>query len=128
MWKMNCPRYAAALVLSICVAGCAAFEPVRASSTKAVAWDGLGRNPNQTKPTARRKVAARPTPVDRSSERERALTTLSPYSSAWWAVHHEIEGERDRQLAEKLVICRDCLSSFNPAEATGSLPGSGSRR
>ncbi|MGY8637453.1 hypothetical protein RAD15_33785 [Bradyrhizobium sp. 14AA] len=52
---------------------------------------------------------------------------MSPYSGAWWVVHDEIEAEHDRQLAEKLIICRDCLPSINPAETTGSLAGSGSR-
>jgi hypothetical protein len=75
----------------------------------------------------RHPVAAQPTAVDRISERERTLTTLRPYSSAWWAVYDDIEGERDRQLAEKLVICRDCLPSFDTAETTGSLAGSGGR-
>ncbi|WP_246755787.1 hypothetical protein [Bradyrhizobium sp. CCBAU 53338] len=124
-WTAKCVRHAAALVLSIWGAGCATFEPVRAGSTRSVSWDGLGRNPNQARPAARRAMAASPTPVDRIGERERALTTLRPYSSAWWAVHDEIEGERDRQLAEKLVICRDCLPDFNAAEATGSVAGSG---
>ncbi|MDN5005294.1 hypothetical protein ACFQZO_31020 [Bradyrhizobium sp. GCM10027634] len=124
-WKVNCARYAIALTLSIWGAGCATFEPVRATSTRPVAWDGLGRNPNQTKSKMHRPVTAPPASLDRISERERALTTLRPYSGAWWAVHDEIEGERDRQLAEKLVICRDCLSGFNAAETTGSLAGSG---
>lgn len=49
------------------------------------------------------------------------LTTLRPYSAAWWAVHDEIEADIDRQLNRKLVICRGCSNPQATDDQTGSL-------
>ena len=54
--------------------------------------------------------------------REEMLRTLAPNSNAWWAVHDEIEAAKDRQLRQRLVICRGCFPV--PAaddDATGSI-------
>ena len=50
------------------------------------------------------------------------LSTLRPYSEAWWAVHDEIEAENDKRLGTKLVICPRCVPSPQSSEdATGSI-------
>lgn len=49
------------------------------------------------------------------------LSTLRPYSDAWWAVHDEIEAENDRQLGSKLVICRSCVTQPPSEDTTGSI-------
>jgi len=49
------------------------------------------------------------------------LSTLRPYSDAWWAVHDEIEAENDRQLGSKLVICRSCVTQPPGEDTTGSI-------
>ncbi|MGX4802287.1 hypothetical protein [Bradyrhizobium guangdongense] len=49
------------------------------------------------------------------------LSTLRPYSDAWWAVHDEIEAENDRQLGSKLVICRICVTQPPSEDTTGSI-------
>jgi hypothetical protein len=58
---------------------------------------------------------------DANSDREKTLATLRPYSEAWWVVHDEIETERDRRIAAKLVICRGCLLHAPEGETTGSV-------
>jgi hypothetical protein len=62
-------------------------------------------------------------PEQRNDERARVLTTLRPYSAAWWAVHDEIEADNDKRLNRKLVIYRGCLTPQAKEDQTGSIPG-----
>nr|WP_194406450.1 hypothetical protein [Bradyrhizobium sp. CCBAU 53351] len=82
----------------------------------AIAWDGLGRNPNL--PYTARRVTSSPIAYEHNKERETVLLALRPHSEAWWAVHDEIEAENDRRLSRKLVICHGCLT---PSDSTGSV-------
>ncbi|MDD1519209.1 hypothetical protein DCG74_35550 [Bradyrhizobium sp. WBAH42] len=95
--------------------GCATGPLTR---SRAIAWDGLGRNPNL--PYMARRMTSSPIPYEHNKERERVLIDLRPYSEAWWAVHDEIEAENDRQLSRKLVICHGCLT-HPPSDSTGSI-------
>jgi len=112
------------ILLTFCAAliGCAAAQ---AQERRPIAWDGLGQNPNRqpirprvTKPRAADHTSAASNP---NQERERVLATLRPYSDAWWAVHDEIEAEKDRQLGTKLVICPSCVQSQPNEDMTGSI-------
>nr|WP_084299165.1 hypothetical protein [Bradyrhizobium sp. WSM1743] len=85
----------------------------------AIAWDGLGRNPNL--PSTARRVTSSPLAYEHNKERERVLLALRPYSEAWWAVHDEIEAENDRQLSKRLVICHGCLTHPPSEYSTGSI-------
>jgi hypothetical protein len=108
------------VLLSFCaaLAGCASAP---AAERRPIAWDGLGQDPNRAAVT-RRRVANHAAPEnDPNQERQRVLSTLRPYSDAWWAVHDEIEAENDRQLGSKLVICRSCVSQPPSDDATGSI-------
>lgn len=120
---MLCSRNIVALALSIVLAGCASstFHESSAARSSPVAWDGLGRHPNRPKKAKLRQALPRQPSIDLNGEREKTLTTLSPYSAAWWAVHDEIEAEQDRQLAQKLIICRLCFPD-DSSETTGSVP------
>lgn len=110
--------------LAFCAAlmGCAAAP---AQERRPIAWDGLGQNPNQVpkRPsvTTRRVTSQTPAESDPNHERDKVLGTLRPYSEAWWAVHDEIEAEKERQLGAKLVICRHCAQSPPSGDATGSI-------
>ncbi|OPY98982.1 hypothetical protein A5906_24810 [Bradyrhizobium sacchari] len=113
------------VLLTFCAAlmGCTAAP---AQERRPVAWDGLGQNPNRPALTKRRVTNPAPPPApaqaDPNQERERVLGTLRPYSEAWWAVHDEIEAEKDKQLGTKLVICPRCVQSPPSAEdVTGSI-------
>ena len=119
---MLCSGNIVALAMSIVLAGCASdtFHGSSAARSNLVAWDGLGRDPNRPKKAMLRQALSRPL-IDLNAEREKTLTTLRPYSEAWWAVHDEIEAELDRQLAQKLIICRSCLPDGSN-ETTGSVP------
>lgn len=91
-----------------------------------IAWDGLGPNPDPAakRPSVPKRHPADPTAAQRNpnQEREKVLSTLRPYSEAWWAVHDEIEAENDRQLGSRLVICPRCIPSpASGEEATGSI-------
>ncbi|AJA60847.1 MULTISPECIES: hypothetical protein [Bradyrhizobium] len=111
------------VLLTFCAAllGCAAAP---AQERRPIAWDGLGRDPNQAHHRPTKRSAANPAPVqdNPNQERERVLGTLRPYSEAWWAIHDEIEAENDRQLGSKLVICPRCVEPSPPSDdVTGSL-------
>ena len=113
------------LLLIFCTAllGCAVAP---AQERRPIAWDGLGQDPNKGSngPHATKRRATSPAPAasDPNQERERVLSTLRPYSEAWWAVHDEIEAENDKRLGTKLVICPRCVPSPQSSEdATGSI-------
>ncbi|SFI69933.1 hypothetical protein [Bradyrhizobium sp. cf659] len=109
------------VLLTFCAAlmGCA---PAPAQERRPIAWDGLGQNPNRPHVTKQRAANPAPAQDNPNQERERVLGTLRPYSEAWWAVHDEIEAEKDRQLGTKLVICPRCVQSPSPGEdVTGSV-------
>lgn len=105
------------LAISLAAASCASGPAQR---PHAIAWDGLGRDPNLI---FVQKRALRPVAVkqrkDPNNERERVLTTLRPYSEAWWVVHDELEAENDRVLTSKLMICKGCITF---PDAMGSIP------
>ncbi|MBH5399444.1 hypothetical protein HZZ13_16885 [Bradyrhizobium sp. CNPSo 4010] len=109
------------ILLTFCTAliGCAEAP---AQERRAVAWDGLGKDPNRTHVAKRRVTTGAPAASDPNQERERVLGTLRPYSEAWWAVQDEIQAENDRKLGAKLVICPRCVESSPPREdVTGSI-------
>jgi hypothetical protein len=87
---------------------------------RAIAWDGLGRDPNLASAKGRRHSAVIEQREHRNAERQRVLQTLRPYSKAWWAIHDEMQAEDERDLASKLVICRGCVVD-PPQDATGSI-------
>ncbi|MBR0785682.1 hypothetical protein [Bradyrhizobium iriomotense] len=108
-------------LLTFCAAllGCAVAP---AQERRPIAWDGLGQNPNRSHVTKRRAASPAPVQDNPNQERERVLTTLRPYSEAWWAVHDEIEAENDKRLGTKLVICPRCVRSSPPGDdVTGSI-------
>ena len=110
------------LAFGAALMGCAAAP---AQERRPIAWDGLGQNPNRApnRPSVTKRRVASQTPAesDPNHEREKVLSTLRPYSEAWWAVHDEIEAEKERQLGAKLVICRHCAPSPPSEDATGSI-------
>src|SRR5689334_9805381 len=87
------------------LAGCSMASP---PTPGRIAWDGLGRDPN-LKPSPGRRASGASVAPDAKGEREKTLATMRPYSEAWWAVHDEIEAEKDRRIGGRLVICRGCL-------------------
>ncbi len=107
------------VLLTFCAAlmGCAVAP---AQERRPIAWDGLGQDPNRAlnRPlvTKRRETTHTPAESDPNQERERVLGTLRPYSDAWWAIHDEIEAEKDRRLGTKLVICPRCVQSSRSSE------------
>jgi hypothetical protein len=110
------------LALSGCAAHSARLPP--SQSQNSIAWDGLGEDPNKPhrRPAVRRHHIAAPVPDTATVEREKVLATLRPYSTAWWAVHDEIEDAQERKLSRKIVICRGCGMHPDEDEHTGSIP------
>ena len=108
------------VLLSFCaaLAGCASAP---AAERRAIAWDGLGQDPNRPAVTKHRAANHAAPERDPNLERQRVLDTLPPYSDAWWAVQNEIEAENDRQLGSKLVICRSCGAQPPSEDTTGSI-------
>src|SRR5262249_41635497 len=52
------------------------------------AWDGLGQDPNKPLRSTKR-VMRLPAKPDPNADRRKMLSTLQPYSAAWWIVHDE---------------------------------------
>jgi len=115
----------ALLVLPIALGSCVAptarmsFDP--SPRPQMFAWDGSGLDPNR--PRVKVKRAAVPANEDDANrKREQVFTSLRPYSAAWWAIHEEIEADRDKRLAQKLVICGGCLRHSPQDDVTGTIP------
>jgi hypothetical protein len=115
----------ALVFLPIALCSCAApadrmsFDP--APKPRVFAWDGSGNDPN--KPRVRRKrtqILADENSANR--EREEALTSLRPYSTAWWTIYDQIEAEHDKRLARKLVICVGCSGHELQNDVTATIP------
>ena len=115
----------ALILVPIALAGCASsvtrVEIETSKAPRTIAWDGLGQDPNRTRRAVTRIQATAVVEDDATRKREEVIASLRPYSAAWWAVHDEIEAERERRLARKLVICRGCLDPSGE-EHTASIP------
>jgi hypothetical protein len=119
------------LVLALSVSGCA-NSPGPDISTAPSRAGKLHLAPNKPlrhPQTARSEQAATRSAInavtadDESQKREEVLRSLAPHSTAWWAVHDEIEAAKDRQLRQRLVICRGCFPVLAKVyDATGSIP------
>jgi hypothetical protein len=114
----------ALLFLPIALCSCAAPDRVSFDTSpkpRMFAWDGSGHNPNAPRIKVKRvQVSADENSANR--KREEVLTSLRPYSSAWWAIQNEIEADHDKRLARKLVICAGCLRHSPQDDATGTIP------
>jgi hypothetical protein len=110
-------KFVLAITVGLTLAGCAyAPAPLRSGE---YGWDGLGQNPNHRRATPRSGSRTVSVETDQNTERARVLTTLHPYSAAWWVVHDAIEADKDRRTNARLVICQGCL--VQAPEATGSI-------
>ena len=111
------------LPIALCSCGAPADRMSFATSAKPrmLAWDGSGDNPNRPRVKVKR---VQPSADENSANRtrEEALTSLRPYSAAWWVIHDEIEAEHDKRLARKLVICVGCMRHSPQDDVTGSIP------
>lgn len=115
----------ALFILPIALCSCAAPADRMSYDTslrpQMFAWDGSGNDPNRP----RAKVKRAEVSVDEYSAnrtREEALTSLRPYSAAWWVIHDEIEADHDKRLARKLVICVGCVRHSLQGDVTGTVP------
>ena len=110
-------RFFLAITIGTTLAGCAhAPAPPRSGE---YAWDGFGQNPNHRRAIPRSASRTVSVEADQNTERAKVLTTLHPYSAAWWVVHDAIEADKDRRTTARLVICQGCLTQA--PEATGSI-------
>jgi hypothetical protein len=114
------------LLLPIDLGSCAAptsrINPDSSLKSRTFAWDGSGLDPNRPRLKVKHvSVLADEDGANRT--RQAVLTSLRPYSAAWWAVRDEIEADHDRRLARKLVICSGCLHGPPPGDVvTGTIP------
>lgn len=115
------------LIVLLLLAGCASGQDGfgrRSASpgVRAVAWDGLGPDPERPLHKARKDIdTAASALAGREQQRQRKLATLQPYSAAWWAVYDEIEADRDASLTKRLAICAGCGAELPPDETTASV-------
>ena len=93
--------------------------------SRTFAWDGSGLDPSRPRAKAKHvDVSADEDAANqkRQETRQEVLTSLRPYSAAWWAIRDEIEADYDKRLARKLVICSGCLHRSPPDDVTGTIP------
>jgi hypothetical protein len=94
----------AILLLPLTLGACAqygAMNPLASTEPRAFAWDGAGEDPNQPRRTPRR--AANVAQAIEPSVDERDLAA---------------DADADRDLANKLVICKGCIKQPETAERT----------
>ncbi len=100
----------AIIILSLALAGCAAFPSTQAFKNSAdaphYAWDGAGEDPNQPKaaPLARSSAARHADP-----ERGKEAASLRGDAEARREADDQNEADSDRRLNRALAICRGCL-------------------
>jgi hypothetical protein len=79
----------------------------------AIAWDGLGANPNARHLHHRRSTASH-------SHQEPDVTGSLPPRPDWFPVLSADEVEQEKRLLNALHICRGCEAS-DPTDAAGSI-------
>ena len=109
---------------SAILAGCSGMGPARYKPPKElIAWDGLGRSPDDARPRAPRKLI-RPAAVEASIEPDYSAIDASdvvPHSSEWWALREQADRVADAALSKRLVICRGCFPAQSKDDETGSI-------
>jgi hypothetical protein len=94
---------------------------IQSSASKIAGWDGLDPYPKRVNgKTAKVRKTSEPAVSDDTSPSEAELAALKPYSKEWWSVRDAVDRAADMKLAEKLIICRGCLSS-DLDDQTGSI-------
>jgi uncharacterized protein YraI len=108
---------AAGLAVTGCLGGSCYIQ---SSASTMAGWDELDPLPKRVDgKTAKVRKTSEPVSDD-TSPSEAELAALKPYSKEWWSVREAIDRVADVKLAEKLIICRGCLSS-EPDDQTGSI-------
>jgi uncharacterized protein YraI len=110
------------IAASLAVTGCLGGSCYIQSSAGTMAgWDELDPLPKRVNgKTAKVRKTSEPAVSDDTSPSEAELAALKPYSKEWWSVRDAIDRAADMKLAEKLIICRGCLSSERD-DQTGSI-------
>lgn len=89
-----------------------------------VAWDGLGRSPDDVSPATAHKPK-RQAKIEATSEPDYDAidaSNVEPHSKEWWALREKADRAADAALTRKLVICQGCLPvSAQDADATASV-------
>jgi uncharacterized protein YraI len=109
---------AAGLTVTGCLGGSCYIQ---SSASTMAGWDELDPLPKSVDgKTAKVRKTSEPAVSDDTSPSEAELAALKPYSKEWWSVRDAIDRAAEMKLAEKLIICRGCLSS-EPDDQTGSI-------
>ena len=109
MALLRCCTFALSAVI---LAGCCGYGTNRYSPPRAlVAWDGLGRSPDDIRPVAvhKSKRPARTEAVTEPDYDAMDTSNVEPHSKEWWAQREAADRSADAALARKLVICQGCL-------------------
>ena len=122
MALLRCCTFALSAVI---LAGCCGYGTSRYSPPRAlVAWDGLGRSPDDVRPVAvhKSKRPARTEAVTEPDYDAIDASNVEPHSKEWWALRERADRVADVALTRKLVICRGCLpASAQDGDATASV-------
>jgi hypothetical protein len=122
MALLKCCTFALSAVL---LAGCCGYGTSRYSPPRAlIAWDGLGRSPDDVRSATAHKSIRR-TKTEAITEPDYDAidgSNVEPHSKEWWALREKADRVADAALARKLVICRECLPPpVQDGDATASV-------
>jgi len=102
----------AIILAALALSGCAAADHDcrEGLPRKLIAWDGLGRDPNE--PVRAHRTLATKNPIDAASsipDDEVVLAAVPKYSKEWVALYDTMRARDDARLARVLMICRGCF-------------------
>jgi hypothetical protein len=102
----------AIILAALALSGCAAADHDcrEGLPRKLIAWDGLGRDPNE--PVRAHRTLATKNPTDAASsipDDEVALAAVPKYSKEWVALYETMLARDDAKLSRAMIICRGCF-------------------
>lgn len=103
-----CSFALSAFILADCCGyGATGYSPPRAL----IAWDGLGRSPDEIRPVTAHKPTrqAKAEAITEPDYDAIDVSSAGPHSEEWWALREAAERAAETALTRKLVICRGCL-------------------
>ena len=117
-------KYCTFAMSAVILAGCCGYTSRYSPPRELVAWDGLGRSPDDVRPATahKSKRQAKTEAVTEPDYEAIDASNIEPHSKEWWALRERADRVADAALARKLVICGGCLSvPAQDGDATASV-------
>jgi hypothetical protein len=105
-------NWVAIILAALALSGCATADHDCREGLpgKSIAWDGLGRDPNEPARAHRTLAIKSPTEAASSApDDEVVLAAVPKYSKEWVALYETMLARDDAKLARDMIICRGCF-------------------